>query len=70
MFRKRIFVIRATQAHLRYVEVNERDERGYIGGKRGQAENDRLSFMNTNMSPKLSPGAFLNRQLSLVRGST
>src|SRR6266487_351394 len=43
-----------------------RDERGYTGGESGQVENEAL-IMNANVSPKLSPGTFLNRQLSLGR---
>jgi len=48
-----------------------RDERGYTMKEKEVRERTTHSdFMSPNMRKKLFPGAFLNRQLSLVRGST
>jgi hypothetical protein len=47
-----------------------RDERGYTEAERGQAEDDQQIFMDLNVRKKLFPGAFLYRQLSLIRAST
>jgi len=47
-----------------------RDERGYTEEERARQRTTHTDFMESNMRKKLFPGAFLNRQLLLIREST